>query len=121
MKIFFFFMIFIKILISSKWIGKFKSPLGEEIFKINKGIYYEIILYLTPEDIKEKRTTAILTLNDYNNYILMKEKEIIIDTFKSLEYKFHIGIQCSNDLKVDTNYTVPLNLSESDISFICVI
>ena len=116
MKVFFIFIFLIKRFILSKWIGKFKSSLGEEIFKINKGIYYEIILYLTPEDIKEKRTTAILTLNDYNNYILMKEKEIIIDTFKSLEYKFHIGIQCSNDLKVDTNYTVPLNLSESDIS-----
>ena len=116
MKIFFIFIFLIKRFILSKWIGKFKSSSGEEIFKINKGIYYEIILYLNTDNVFEERATAILTLNDHTNFILMKEKEIIIDTFKSLEYKFHIGIQCSNNLKIDTNYTVPLILSESNIS-----
>ncbi len=116
MKVFFILFFFIKSFISSKWIGKFKSTSGEEIFRINKGIYYEIILYLTPDNVYEERATANLTLNDHNNYILMKEEEIIIDTFKSLEYKFHIGIQCSNDIKIDTNYTVPLILSETNIS-----
>ena len=116
MKVFFIFIFLIKRFILSKWIGKFKSSSGEEIFKINKGIYYEIILYLNTDNVFEERATAILTLNDHTNFILMKEKEIIIDTFKSLEYKFHIGIQCSNNLKIDTNYTVPLILSESNIS-----
>lgn len=116
MKFIIFFLLFFGKCIFSKWIGNFKSFSEEKTFKINKGIYYEIILTLSGENKKELRSTATLTLNDHDNYILMKEPEINIDTFKSLEYKFHIGIKCSNDIKLNKNYTVPLILSESNIT-----
>ena len=103
MKFIIFFLLFFGKWIFSKWIGNFKSFSEEKMFKINKGIYYEIILILSGENKKELRSTATLTLNDHDNYILMKEPEINIDTFKSLEYKFHIGIKCSNDIKLNKN------------------